>query len=412
MDFQPGQTLDRYELSGLLGEGGAARVYRATHAQLGTQHALKVLHLVGAGVRERMLREARVQAQLRHPNLVPVSDVFFVGQQPVIVMDFVDGPNLEGWINQVRPDLSQAEAVFRGILAGVAFAHGQGVVHRDLKPANILVETQAGRAVPRVTDFGLARVLEDSSPRRTRMGVAMGTPGYMAPEMLSAAPTADERADVFSLGCILYALVCHRIPFAAPDRFELFEQLRKGLYTDPLEHRPDLGQGVVAAIRGCLIVDRDRRIPSCQALLEVLDLKRGWTAEGPTWSRPPGWQTMVLEPDHEATQMLRAPLLGDSEDTDLNGELDLLDAVEAAPVAEPAEVPRVRPPPPPPGIQTLGPSQPTDVPPDTRDNPYREPAPAAPQSRTLLWVVLGAVVAMALVGCCGGVMVAMIPMAG
>lgn len=411
MDLQPGQTLDRYELSGLLGEGGAARVYRATHAQLGTQHALKVLHLVGAGVRERMLREARVQAQLRHPNLVPVSDVFFVGQQPVIVMDFVDGPNLEGWINTARPDPSQAEAVFRGILAGVAYAHGQGVVHRDLKPANILVETQAGRAVPRVTDFGLARVLEDSSPRRTRMGVAMGTPGYMAPEMLSAAPTADERADVFSLGCILYALVCHRIPFAAADRFELFEQLRKGDYTDPSEHRPDLGQGVLAAIRGCLIVDRDQRIPTCDALLEVLDLKRGWTAAGPTWSRPPGWQTMVLEPDHEATQMLRAPVLGDSEDTDLTRDLEISEE-QPAPLEEPAEVPRVRPPPPPPGIQTLPPSQPTDVPVERADNPYSEPAPRAPQSRTLAWVVAGVFAVLLLVGCCGGVFAAMLPMTG
>ncbi|MEQ1508423.1 MAG: protein kinase, partial [Myxococcota bacterium] len=145
-----GETVERYTVASLLGEGGMAEVYLVHHVTLQTRHALKVLTLTGPTLHDRLVAEGRVQAQLRHSNVVAVTDVLDVKGMPALVMEYVDGPDLARWIRSHRPDAATAEALFRGVVAGVAAAHDAGHVHRDLKTANVLVATgPTGELVPK-----------------------------------------------------------------------------------------------------------------------------------------------------------------------------------------------------------------------------------------------------------------------
>lgn len=124
--------------------------------------------LASARIRERLIVEGQVQAQMRHPNVLAVTDVLDVNGAPGLLMEFVDGPSLDAFIERTPPDQAQALHLFRGVLAGVAEAHAAGLVHRDLKPANVLVATTLRGLVPKVADFGLAKLLmEEEGPAPT-----------------------------------------------------------------------------------------------------------------------------------------------------------------------------------------------------------------------------------------------------
>src|SRR4051812_34494525 len=129
-----GQTVDRWVLEAPVGEGGMAVVWRVRHASLGTRHALKVLTVGHSEIRERFLHEGRVQATLRHPNIVAVTDVTEADGMPALVLELVDGPSLATKLLEGRPPVDVAVAWFREIVAAVASAHARGLVHRDLKP--------------------------------------------------------------------------------------------------------------------------------------------------------------------------------------------------------------------------------------------------------------------------------------
>src|SRR5262249_51361093 len=148
-----------------IGEGGTATVYRVRHRVLGTWHALKVLHLSSERIRQRLMQEARVQAELRHPNVVGVTDVVEVDGEPGLVMELVPGVSLEILLGSSRLTLAQVDDLARGIFAGLAHAHAHGVIHRDLKPANVLLKPgRDGSVTPMVTDFGVAKVLAIEKP--------------------------------------------------------------------------------------------------------------------------------------------------------------------------------------------------------------------------------------------------------
>ena len=265
-----GTTLDRYSVEAELGAGGMATVYRVRHLTLGSLHALKVLKVQSASIRQRLVQEGRVQATLRHPNIVAVTDVIDVDGAPGLVMEFIDGPSLEGWLEENRPSLAQSEAIFRGILAGVARAHRQGLVHRDLKPGNVLLDSSGDDGiVPKVADFGLAKILDDEEGfgSQTRSGIAMGTPAYMAPEQVRSAKNVDQRADIFALGCILYELVGGDRPFHGDDLLETMTAVCSGEYT-PLP--PDVPQRVRDTVAACLVVDRERRVADCAGIRALL----------------------------------------------------------------------------------------------------------------------------------------------
>ncbi|MCB9779304.1 MAG: protein kinase [Alphaproteobacteria bacterium] len=262
------EPVDRYVVEASIGDGATARVYRVRHGLLGTRHALKVLRSRSPELRERLVQEGRIQAGLGHPNVVPVTDVLDVHGHLGLLMDYVDGGALDDWLAKGRRPLDQALEVFRGILDGVSAAHRMGIVHRDLKPANVLLRTDD--LVPRVTDFGLARHLQQDDGRKTRVGQIMGTPAYMAPEQVDSARDVTARADVFALGAILYELCCGQRAFVGDTVYQVLHKVGRGEFLPPAQHVPDLPVSVQQAILGCLVVDPERRLPSCEAVGALL----------------------------------------------------------------------------------------------------------------------------------------------
>ena len=270
LELNQGTCVERYVIEARLGAGGMAVVYRARHRQLGSLHAIKILKASHAGWTERLRQEARSQSQIRHPNIVPVTDLLEVDGTLMVVMEYVEGPSLLALMNRVPPTLVQADALARGILRGVRAAHEAGLVHRDLKPANILVSCQDGRLIPRITDFGLVknrRAVEGEGPE-TLTGAVMGTPGYMAPEQIRDSRDVDARADLFSLGAILYELVTHQRAFPGNDVLEVLNHTSEGHVVPPESLNPQIPDRMVRAITWAMHPDRTRRAPSCVALEE------------------------------------------------------------------------------------------------------------------------------------------------
>lgn len=264
----PGQALGPYTVRARLGHGAHAVVYRVERG--GLDFALKVLSKADAGLRERLIQEGKIQAQLRHPNTVAVLEVLQLGDTVGLVMDYVDGPTLHQWLRAQRPDIATALTVFRGVAEGVGAAHALGIVHRDVKPGNVLLQLGDGLPTPRVCDFGLAKV-EDPTGAPTDEGRSMGTPGYMAPEQIVDWKNVDRRADIFSLGCVLYELLAGRRPFRGGEARVMCEAILAGQYPAPEDLIPELPEHLRLVIRRCLAVERLRRPPSCAVLLRLLD---------------------------------------------------------------------------------------------------------------------------------------------
>jgi predicted Ser/Thr protein kinase len=203
----------------MLGRGGMGVVFRARQTALDRMVAVKVLAVETAGdpqFIERLEREARTMARLRHPNVVAVHDFQFLDDgSAAIVMEFVGGGSLREVLARHRQGLPVGEAlrIFHEVAAGLHAAHEAGVVHRDMKPENVLIEPDG---TARVTDFGLALPLDLPEARLTRVGTTVGTVEYMAPEQ-SAGHALDERADIYSLGAMLYELLTGHAPRGSFD---------------------------------------------------------------------------------------------------------------------------------------------------------------------------------------------------
>ncbi|HVS40586.1 MAG TPA: bifunctional serine/threonine-protein kinase/formylglycine-generating enzyme family protein [Gemmataceae bacterium] len=205
--------LGHYEILKVIGKGGFGIVLKAFDALLHRVVAVKVMARQLAATspaRKRFLREARAAAAVRHENVVAI---YNVEEQPIpyLVMEFIAGETLQQKLDRVGPlDAAEVVRIGRQIAEGLAEAHAKGLIHRDVKPANILLERGADRV--KITDFGLARAADDAS--LTQSGVVAGTPMYMAPEQAKG-ETIDQRADLFSLGSVLYVMCSGRPPFRA-----------------------------------------------------------------------------------------------------------------------------------------------------------------------------------------------------
>jgi serine/threonine protein kinase len=233
------RRLGRFEVRRELGRGAFGLVFLAHDPQLRREVALKVPRveaLVTAELRERFLREARAAAALGHPNLVPVYEVGSLGPVCYIASAYCPGPTLAAWLRErVAPVPERLAARLLATLAGaLEHAHSRGVLHRDLKPSNVLLEPAPPGAaapdgldlVPRVTDFGMAKVLAEADASQTASGAVLGTPSYMAPEQASGKKDVGPPADVYALGAILYQLLTGRPPFRAETLLDLLQQVR------------------------------------------------------------------------------------------------------------------------------------------------------------------------------------------
>ncbi len=270
--LEPGEQVDgRFVVEERVGAGGMAEVWRIRHVSLGSVHALKVLSYPHPGLRERFLREGQIQVQIRHPNVVAVSDVIEHRGLLGLLMEFVDHVSLQELVDRQGPvPIEQALPLFARILSGVQAAHSAGVLHRDLKPANILMARSPEGLVPKITDFGIAKVVREGIPvGATREGSMMGTPGYMAPEQALNARSVDQRADVFALGAILYTMLVGAPPFDLESE-DIFQNVMDGNYPPLDQMVPSVPPHVAAAVHGALNPDPAARLPTARALAEAL----------------------------------------------------------------------------------------------------------------------------------------------
>jgi serine/threonine-protein kinase len=308
--LQAGTVIDRYVVERVIGEGGMATVLLVRHSALGSVHALKVLTLSPGSIRERLWQEGRVQAALSHPNIVAVTDVIEIGGSPGLIMEYVEGGTLDGLLRSRRLAPNEVDDLARGILSGVAEAHRHGLVHRDLKPANVLLKLVDGVLIPKVADFGLAKVLGgvDSGGGRTRTGSTMGTPHYMSPEQLRDAKSVGPRSDVFALGAILYELATGRRAFDGTDLLEIFNAVATGRYTPPREIVPDLPERMERAIVSALSVNPDDRPQSVEALAEVWNGGASSIARSPALPSSLGSAAVVdVAPTYDSLPESKAP---------------------------------------------------------------------------------------------------------
>jgi len=258
-------------------------VVRAWDPTLNRHVALKFLRSDDPELEERMLREARAQARVSHPNICPVFEVGRHEGRVFIAMQLIDGRPLD----EAAQDLCLEEKVslVKTVAEAIHAAHTAGLVHRDLKPANILVErTQEGDLKPWVVDFGIARQREVEGATVT--GQVLGTPGYLSPEQARGeVSTIDRRSDVFSLGVVLYELLCGQRPHRGDSDVEVLVSL---LGSEPVPLRrlaPHVPRDLETVVMKCLEPDRDRRYSSARALAE--DLGRFLDGE-PVAARPAG----------------------------------------------------------------------------------------------------------------------------
>ena len=259
-------TIGKYKLVRVIGEGGMGRVYEAIDPVIGRRVAVKTISLdavTEVETRSRFFREAQAAGQLSHPNLITIHDIGEAEGTPYIVMEFLEGMDLNRKMRQERLSYDAKMQIMIDVCEGLSFAHGHDIVHRDIKPANIFITTN-GRA--KILDFGLARgALSDV----TQTGKILGTPNYMAPEQIRG-DDVDHRADIFATGVVFYELLVGRKAFEGES---IATTLYKVLETQPQpvhlldEHLP---AALSTVVERALAKDRVARFQTSSEMLTAL----------------------------------------------------------------------------------------------------------------------------------------------
>lgn len=230
---------------------------------------------------ERFLREAKAAAQLRHPHIVPVHDAGKDGALYYIAAAFINGRTLEAATETKRLDCHRAAQIVRSLAEALAYSHALGIVHRDVKPANVMLDE---KGQPLLMDFGLA-ARADESEKLTQDGAIMGTPAYLAPEQGKAQQReAKPASDQYSLGVLLYELLCGETPFAGTPEIVIFNHMNMEP-KPPRQVNPRVPRDLETICLKCLEKDPARRYADCQALAD--DLRR-WLESEPIQARPLG----------------------------------------------------------------------------------------------------------------------------
>jgi WD40 repeat protein len=283
-------ALAGYEVLGELGRGGMGVVYKARQVALNRQVALKMIlagpHANAAGV-ARFRREAEAVAQLQHPHIVQIYEVGESDGRPYLALEYVDGASLDHHTGHLPQPAEAAARLVEALASTMHYAHQRGVVHRDLKPANVLLvpsdsahgiplgngPANIGYYDPKITDFGLAKLLGTDMAGPTLSGEILGTPSYMAPEQAEGKTAAIGPAtDIWALGTILYELLTGRPPFQAESALETLVQVRSQEPVSPSRLQPKLPRDLVTICLACLPKEPRKRYVSAEALAD--DLRR------------------------------------------------------------------------------------------------------------------------------------------
>ncbi len=306
-----GFYLDSYVILEELGRGGMGRVYKAQHRTMSRLVALKILApdlTQNERAQEMFLREVRAVAQLVHPNIVTAFDANKAGDRYYLVLEYVDGPNLDQLVKASGPlSIGQACDFIRQAAQGLQCAHVIGMVHRDIKPANILVQRRAADGSPglvKISDFGLAKLVDppaDAYPVGTiltKPNTVMGTPDFLSPEQARNLHRTDIRSDLYSLGCTFYYLLTGQVPFPAGTSMEKLIRHSSEEPTPVEALRPDTPPEIAAIVRKLMAKKPDDRYQTPADVVQVLE---PYSVSGPTpWE--PARQSMefgveLLTPD-------------------------------------------------------------------------------------------------------------------
>jgi serine/threonine protein kinase len=277
VDAIVGQTLGSFKILSLLGEGGMGRVYLAEHVLIGRRAAIKVLAAEIADkedVVSRFFTEARAVNDIRHPNIVEVTDFGTFGKQPFIVMELLDGETLEQRLARVGLlDMDAAARVVAQVASAVGAGHEHGMVHRDLKPANIFLRNHPDYPdFVKVLDFGIAKLVarDRNVQHHTEMGALIGTPAYMSPEQCLGDTHLDHHSDIYSLGVVLYEMVTGRLPFTAETAGRLIVCHVQEAPQPPQQLNPGVSAAMSAVILKAMAKKPEQRFASMRELREAV----------------------------------------------------------------------------------------------------------------------------------------------
>ncbi len=268
--LQPGQMLGSYRIINQIGQGGMATVYKAYQASMDRNVAVKVLPgqlAESAEFMQRFQQEARIIARLEHPHILPVFDYGETDGITYFVMRYLEAGTLKEKMETGRPlPLNEIDKLFSQLADALSYAHSMGVVHRDLKPANALIDSRGNIFL---TDFGIAKILEDASPRLTQTDAIMGTPAYISPEQAQAMKV-DQRSDIYSLGIILYEMVTGRVPFIADTPLAVIIKHVSDPLPLPSSVKTDIPESIERVILKALAKNPDDRFAT------VADFAEAW----------------------------------------------------------------------------------------------------------------------------------------
>lgn len=274
-----GQSLNRYKITVLIGEGGIGSVYKAADTVLQRDVAIKVMNpelSKRSDFRERFLNEARLAARLDHPNIVQVHDFAEEGDLLYIVMEYIPGDNLRKMLQTLKAQkkwviLTEAVQIVIQVAQAIEYVHSQGVLHRDIKPDNLMLKPEPIGGLPYriiITDLGLARLT--NGEMLSEENISMGTPAYMSPEQ-ALGQKMDERSDVYSVGVLLFELCVGRLPFPAKTLQEAIRYHTQEPVPLPRSIRPDLPEALELIILKALEKDPSRRFTNAGELVQALE---------------------------------------------------------------------------------------------------------------------------------------------
>lgn len=264
------EKIGKYRIVDEIARGGMGTVYKAEHPTLDRCVVIKKLTLGGnAGVRERFRREAAIMMDFRDERIVDVYDHFREGPYSYIVQEYVDGLSLEGLLARERylPERI-ALLIARDAALALAYAHDRGVVHRDIKPANLLVSK---KGEVKLVDFGIARVEDEEGDALTREGMTLGTPSYMAPEQFGNSRNVDKRADIYSLGVLMYESTTGKKPFPGSISPQTIKLIQQGRCRSPRKLNPALTRFAAALVRKAMRARPERRFQELGPLVRRID---------------------------------------------------------------------------------------------------------------------------------------------